>query len=199
MLKHKGSRRKNRFMRLKRKFYTRDALEVAPDLLSKTLVRKFSNNKVVKYKIIETEAYRGEEDKASHASKGKTPRTKVMYEKGGFVYVYLVYGMYWMLNVVTGSSGRPEAVLIRSLEGFSGPGKVGKILKLDKSFYGEDLSESKRIWVERSPKTGEFAVRRAKRVGVDYAGRWANKLWRFVLVAKPKNSVKVGKKPTNQV
>ena len=168
-------------MRLKRNFYTRKALEVAPNLLGKTLVRKFSN-KTIKYIITETEAYCGEEDLACHASKGKTPRTKVMYEKGGVVYVYLVYGMYWMLNIVMGKKDYPEAVLIRCLENVEGPGKVGKILKLDKSFYGEDLTKSRRIWVEEPAVKENFTIKKATRIGVDYAGKWANKPWRFILI-----------------
>lgn len=167
-------------MRLKSNFYIRNSLEVAPDLLGKILVRKFSN-KTVKYKITETEAYCGEEDLACHASKGKTPRTKVMYEKGGVIYVYLVYGMYWMLNIVAANKDQPEAVLIRSLEKFDGPGKVGKELKIDKSFYGEDLTTSKRLWVEEPAIKGKFKIKRAKRVGVDYAGKWADKPWRYIL------------------
>jgi DNA-3-methyladenine glycosylase len=170
-------------VRLKRNFYTSSALEVAPDLLGKLLVRKFST-KTVKYKITETEVYCGEEDLACHASKGKTSRTKVMYEKGGVVYVYLVYGMYWMLNIVTGKKDYPEAVLIRSLEGFDGPGKVGKELKIAKSFYGEDLTKSKRLWIEEPGVKKKITSKKAKRVGVDYAGKWANKPWRFIL-SKP--------------
>jgi len=170
-------------VRLKRNFYTRKALEVAPDLLGKLLVRKFST-KTINYKITETEAYCGEEDQASHAFKGKTPRTKVMYEEGGLVYTYLVYGMYWMLNIVTGKKDYPEAILIRSLERFDGPGKIGRELKIDKSFYGEDLTTSKRIWIEEPTVKEKFKILKAKRVGVDYAGKWANKPWRYIL-SKP--------------
>ena len=125
--------------RLRKSFYQRDVLDVAPELLGKIITRKFDNKTIQRFKITEVEAYRGAEDLACHASKGKTKRTAVMFEGGGLVYVYLIYGMYWMLNIVTGNKNEPAAVLIRGLENISGPGKVGKRLKLDKSFYSENL------------------------------------------------------------
>lgn len=152
-------------------------------MLGKILVRKFST-KTIKYKITETEAYCGEEDLACHASKGKTSRTKVMYKTGGVIYVYLVYGMHWMLNIVAANKDQPEAVLIRGLEKSDGPGKVGKELKIDKSFYGEDLTKSRRLWVEEPVVKEKFKIKKAKRIGVDYAGKWSNKPWRFIL-SKP--------------
>ena len=126
--------------RLKNSFFLRDVTKVAPDLLGKILVRRFKNGTTQKFVITETEAYRGGEDKACHANKGLTSRTKVMFEEGGLVYVYLIYGMYWMLNFVTGKPGDSSAVLIRGVEGVSGPGRVGRTLQLDKSFYGESSS-----------------------------------------------------------
>src|SRR6056297_4118175 len=119
-------------------FFQRDVLEVAPDLLGKMLVRRFDEHRMEKYLITEVEAYRGGADRACHANKGKTPRTEVMFREGGLVYVYLIYGIYWMLNIVTGEENDSSAVLIRGLEDISGPGRVGKALHLDKSFYGED-------------------------------------------------------------
>jgi DNA-3-methyladenine glycosylase len=166
-------------MRAPQSFFLRDVLEVAPALLGQVIVRQFDDGTIQRFVITETEAYRGEEDLACHASKGRTPRTEVMYWQGGHVYVYLIYGMYWMLNFVTSHEGHPHAVLIRGLEGISGPGKVGKALKLDKSFYGEELQTSSRLWVELVndeilPHTT------SPRVGVDYAGDyWANIHWRF--------------------
>ena len=91
--------------RLKRDFFSRDVLEVAPELLGKNLVRKVEGQ-IEKYLITEVEAYRGEKDLACHASKGRTPRTEIMYHNGGLVYVYLIYGMYWMLNIVTSVNAR---------------------------------------------------------------------------------------------
>ena len=165
--------------RLNKSFFERDVLKVAPDLLGKTLVRVFDNNTILKLRITEVEAYRGEEDLACHACRGRTARTEVMYHKGGVIYVYLVYGMYWMLNFVTGNANHPQAVLIRGLEGINGPGKITKKLQIDKSFYGENLTSSKRIWVEDSGEQVKYLT--DTRIGVDYAGEyWANKKWRFI-------------------
>nr|MQY80600.1 DNA-3-methyladenine glycosylase [Bacteroidota bacterium] len=110
--------------KLGKSFYNRDVLTVAPELLGKVLVRKFDNGIISRFVIEEVEAYRGKEDLACHASKGRTSRTEIMYHEGGKIYVYLVYGMYWMLNIVTGENSIPQAVLIRRIEGFSGPGKL---------------------------------------------------------------------------
>lgn len=165
--------------RLDDSFFVRDVLEVAPELIGKIVVREFSSGEIRRYLITETEAYNGEDDLACHASKGRTKRTEVMYHAGGRVYVYLIYGMYWLLNFVTSEEQYPAAVLIRGIEGFSGPGRVGRALMLDQSFYDENLNTSKRIWVEDDKQN--FNVSISKRIGVDYAGEWANKLWRFNL------------------
>ncbi len=166
--------------RLSSSFFRRDVLLVAPELLGKTIVRRFDSGEIKRYRIVETEAYRGEEDLACHASKGRTERTEVMYHSGGKVYVYLIYGMYWMLNFVTSEEGHPSAVLIRGIEGFSGPGRVGRELKLDKSFYGEVLQTSQQIWVEDGELVEDYLT--SPRIGVDYAGSsWAQKHWRFFI------------------
>lgn len=166
--------------RLPLNFFLRDVLEVAPSLLGKQLVRRFDDGRMVRYRITEVEAYRGTEDRACHASKGRTPRTEVMFQQGGAVYVYLIYGQYWLLNLVTGLDGDASAVLIRGVEGFSGPGRVGRELQLDRSFYGESLVDSSRIWVEDAEPVTDFKI--SKRIGVDYAGEeWAGKMWRFFL------------------
>jgi DNA-3-methyladenine glycosylase len=166
-------------MRASQSFFTRDVLEVAPALLGQTLVRRFDDGTLQRFIITETEAYRGEEDKACHASKGRTPRTEVMFGDGGHVYVYLIYGMYWMLNVVTSVSEHPQAVLIRGLEGVDGPGRVGKLLQLNKSFYGESLIESNRIWIELTAND-IVPHQTSPRVGIDYAGEyWAGVHWRY--------------------
>jgi len=164
--------------RLSLGFFYRDVLDVAPELLGKNLVRQFDDGRIVKYRITETEAYRGIEDRACHASKGRTARTEVMFQDGGTVYVYLIYGQYWMLNFVTGREVDASAVLIRGIDGFSGPGRVGRELLLDRSFYGENLITSPRIWVEDAAIIAE--IQTSKRIGIDYAGDdWAGKLWRF--------------------
>lgn len=168
--------------RLLRSFYTRnDALFIAENLIGKTLVRDFGGGRVIRSRIVETEAYFGKQDLASHASKGKTKRTQVMFDAGGLVYVYLIYGRYWLLNIVTGKKDSPQAVLIRGVEECSGPGRLGRWLELDKSFYGEDLNNSKRIWIESDNSVLQGKIEISPRIGVDYAGPvWKDKPWRFL-------------------
>lgn len=160
-------------------FFRRDVLNIAPDLLGKYLVVQQAK-KIFKYKINEVEAYRGEEDLACHANKGRTKRTEIMYHTGGHLYVYLIYGMYWMLNIVTGPENFPQAVLIRGIEGYNGPGKLTKNLNIDKSFQGENIVRSNRIWIENSTQIIDYNI--SPRIGIDYAGEiWKNKPWRFYL------------------
>ena len=166
-------------VRLLNNFYNRDVLELAPDLLGKKLVR-YINNEKFEYFITEVEAYRGTEDLACHSSKGRTTRTEAMYMEGGHIYMYLIYGMYWMFNIVAGPYGIPQAALIRSLQEINGPGRLSRELKLDKSFYGESLVSSDRIWLESGIKVNEIKI--GKRVGIDYSGEyWKNVEWRFFL------------------
>ena len=166
--------------RLKREFFIRDVLDVAPDLIGKNLVIKLHDGTIGRYKVTEVEAYRGSEDRACHAFKGRTPRTEIMFHEGGRLYIYLIYGMYWMLNVVTGEENDPQAVLIRGVENFPGPGKITKAFGIDRSFYGEDLVTSERIWFENNgfiPK-----IKNGRRIGIDYAGElWKSKPWRYYL------------------
>lgn len=165
-------------------FSENDAVTVAQNLLGKELIRRFQNGKTIRLKITETEAYLGSEDLACHASKGRTARTEILYDEGGKIYVYLIYGLYWMLNVVTGGPNDPQAVLIRGLETCTGPGRLGKLLQLDKSFYGENLETSSRIWINEAPTVERFQT--TPRIGIDYAGEiWKKKLWRFLY--NPKN------------
>jgi DNA-3-methyladenine glycosylase len=166
--------------RLPLDFFLRNVLDVAPALLGKLLVRQFDDGRIASYRITEVEAYRGTEDRACHASKGRTPRTEVMFRQGGTVYVYLIYGQYWLLNLVTGHEGDASAVLIRGVEGFPGPGRVGRELQLNRSFYGENLITSIRIWIEDAEPVTEF--KSSKRIGIEYSGdEWAGKLWRFYI------------------
>ncbi len=166
--------------RLHRSFYIRDVLDVAPELIGKILVVKTVNGMVRRFMITETEAYRGMEDLACHASKGKTSRTGVMFEQGGLLYVYFVYGMYWMLNIVAGEKENPQAALIRGIEDFNGPGKLTRELGIDRSFNGEDLTISDRIWVEDVAINPPF--KSGPRIGIDYAGDiWKHKPWRFCI------------------
>ena len=195
-------------MKLQRQFYTRDTLVVARDLLGKYLVRKIGRKKLVG-KIVETEAYIGPQDRAAHSYNGKiTKRNRAEYLEGGHIYIYLCYGIYWQFNITTSVTGKPECVLIRALEPIenlktqnsnlktktqksklfnknkniaNGPGKLCRWMKLDKSFYGEDLVKSKRIWIEEGERIKPSQVVKAKRIGIDYAGEWKDKLWRFYI------------------
>lgn len=165
--------------RLDRSFFERDVLKVAPDLLGKRLVLAGVKAYRSDYIITETEAYRGEADLACHARKGRTTRTEVMYGKGGMLYMYIIYGMYWMMNVVTGVRDQPQAVLFRGLSEFEGPGRLTKGLGLDESYKGEDLVNSKRIWIENMP--GKVAFSSTPRIGIDYAPEpWKSMPWRFI-------------------
>jgi DNA-3-methyladenine glycosylase len=252
-------------MRLQREFFLQPTLKVAQELLGKYLVRDYKG-KLIIGKIVETEAYIGPKDKASHAYAKKeqpkkeklkvikqnweriknylddpdkfikkilklknakvTKRNLAEYLKGGHIYIYLVYGNYYQLNITTYKEGYPECVLIRSLEpihglnGFGmdntdkkysyksvsdpyksakeylyksaldpyrsvsnpkGPGKLCQYLKLDSSFWGEDVCQSKRIWLMNGEKIEKNDIIKAKRIGIDYAGESANLLWRFYI------------------
>lgn len=165
--------------RLSRMYFYRDVLEVAQDLPGHFICRK-NKELIERFLITEVEAYRGEEDKACHASKGRTKRTEIMYHEGGLIYVYLVYGLHWMLNVVCGQVNKPQAVLIRGLKEINGPGRIAKHLKIDQSFYGEDIENSTRIWITNIKE--KHTIKCGRRIGIDYAGEeWANKKWRFFI------------------
>ena len=176
--------------KLKRGFYSRPTLEVAKNLLGKYIVRKIGKKELVG-KIIETEAYIGRQDRASHAFGNKrTPRNQAEFFIGGHIYIYLVYGMYWQMNLSTFQEGEPECVLIRALEPekgeislANGPGKLCRYLKLDKSFYGEDLTKSKRIWLEDSKNIIKPSdILATGRIGIDYAGPyWSRRKYRFLI------------------
>lgn len=166
--------------RLSHEFFTRDVLDVAPDMPGKILVSRNPSGEYSRQMITEVEAYRGEEDLACHAAKGRTARTEVLYHEGGLLYVYFIYGMYWMLNIVTGTSGIPQAVLIRGAGEFNGPGKLTRALGIDRSFYGEDLAVSDRIWIEDTGLKPEITT--SPRIGVDYSGEfWKTRPWRYFI------------------
>ena len=166
--------------RFDREFYRQDVLELAPRLLGQHLVRIDPDGNKSTYVISETEAYRGGEDLACHASRGLTPRTRVMFGDGGYLYMYLIYGMYWMMNVVSGPEGVPQAVLFRGLREVSGPGRLTRLLEVDQSFYGEDLVSSGRIWIEESGSIAAYSA--GPRIGIDYAGEpWKSKPWRYLM------------------
>jgi len=166
--------------RLGYNFYTRDVLAVAPEFPGKILVVRLPDGSFGRFQVTEVEAYKGEEDRACHAFRGRTARTEIMYHRGGYLYLFLIYGMYWMLNVVTGTEGEPQAVLIRGVQPYSGPGRLTKALGIDRTFYGEDLFSSERIWFEDAGLRP--VVKTSARIGIDYAGDyWKNKPWRFYL------------------
>jgi len=169
--------------KLKRNFFLRPVVEVARDILGKYIIVEGK-----KAKIIETEAYLGKKDRASHSFGGKiTPRNKIEYSIGGHIYIYLVYGMYWQINVTTGKEGYPECFLIRAVDAgddikkTNGPGKLCRYLNLDKSYYGEDVVKSRRIYFEKG-ENNSFKIISCPRIGIDYAGSyWAGRKLRFLI------------------
>ncbi len=165
---------------LEQAFFARPALTVARDLLGKVLVRERGGERIEGI-ITETEAYVGPHDLACHASKGMTPRTAVMFGPAGHWYVYFIYGIHWMLNVVTDTEGYPSAVLFRGVQQYSGPARLTKALAIDKSLNGLPASEGAGLWVEdRGLVVPRKRLQRTARIGVDYAGPWATKPYRFV-------------------
>ena len=167
-------------MKLEKKIYSMRATELAPYLLGKLLCRKV-DGRIIKARICETECYFGEEDTACHAHKGKTERTKTLYEEGGIAYVYLCYGIHSLLNVVSGERGFPEAVLIRGVEGAIGPGRASKLMQIGKELNGISLTDSDELWIEDDGYR-VHAVKTDRRVGIDYAdAEDRERKWRFIL------------------
>jgi DNA-3-methyladenine glycosylase len=175
-------------MILKYNFYNQNTLKVAKNLLGCFLIRKI-NGKTIKAMITETEAYMGEDDLASHASKGRTPRTELMYGKAGHAYVYMIYGMYYCLNVVTEKKDFPAAVLIRAVKidsvdykKINGPGKLCKFLKIDRKLNGWDITRGEKLWIKKpAQKAPKKFIKANKRIGIDYAKHCKEYLWRFML------------------
>ena len=172
---------------LSRVDFNRPTVTVARSLIGKYLVRSV-DGRVLAGKIVEVEAYVGPLDKACHASKGRTQRTEVMFGPAGVAYVYLIYGMYHCLNVVTEREEFPAAVLIRAVEIdgelIDGPGRLCRALQIDRSLNRADLTSGKSLWFEDrglSVRKGEVGT--YPRIGVYYAGEWAKKPWRFRLRA----------------
>jgi DNA-3-methyladenine glycosylase len=189
-------------VKLSREFYCRPTLEVAQNLLGKVLVRRLKGKNLAG-KIVETEAYVGPDDLACHASKGRTARTAIMFSEGGCAYVYMIYGFYYCLNAVTEAEDYPAAVLIRAMEPLdhidvmrrlrrnpdrdtniaSGPGKVCMAMGIDKALNGADLTGSG-LWIEdRGLEVG--TIEATRRIGVDYAGEYRDKPWRFCIQGNP--------------
>lgn len=166
-------------MKLGFSFFNRECLEAAEDLVGKVLVRKTDEGEI-KLRITETEAYLGESDTACHAHKGRTKRTEVMYGKAGTIYVYLCYGMHWLLNIVTGEEDDPQAVLIRACEGFEGPARLTKRLGITGEFNRKDITACEDFYIEDDGFNREVTT--LKRVGIGYASEEdQQKLWRFAM------------------
>lgn len=188
---------------LPRSFYARDTVDVAKQLLGKVLVRETPAGRL-SVRIVETEAYCGPHDKACHASRGRTERNGVMFGEPGHAYVYFIYGMYHCLNFVTERDGYPAAVLVRAgepLEGVeamqalrrkakkpvdltSGPGRLCMALGIDRALNGADVCRKGPLYVEDS-EDAVFEVVSSKRIGVDYAGEYRDKPWRFYIKGSP--------------
>jgi DNA-3-methyladenine glycosylase len=164
------------------KFWGRDSVKVAQDLLGKYLVRKVGQKEVAGM-ICEVEVYDGFHDRASHAWKGETKRTAVMFGRPGHIYAYLCYGIHTLLNIVTREHGYPAAILIRSVEGISGPGRVGKHFNIRTSLTGQPLGFASGLWVEdRGVSILPSQILRTPRIGVSYAGPiWIRKKLRFLI------------------
>jgi len=197
-------------LRLGEDFYKQDAVTVAENLVGKLLVRKLKGEKV-ECRIVETEAYAGPEDKASHAYQNKkTDRTEVMFNSGGCVYVYLIYGIHNCFNIVTNEKGKPEAVFVRAVEPLSGieiikekrdikskqveeftngPGKLSQALDINKELNGYDLVSGDEIYLKTDDNNPEYQVISGKRINIDYAEEYREKLWRFFIKGNPFVSV----------
>ncbi len=157
----------------------KDAPEAAEELIGKILVRRSPDGEILRVRITETEAYLGEEDTACHAHHGRTKRTEILYRPAGTIYVYLCYGVHWMLNLVTGDEGSPQAAMIRGVEGASGPGRVTKFLGIDGSFNGCTLGDALSL-EDDGYRPG---IARSGRIGIGYASPEDQaRLWRFTAI-----------------
>lgn len=172
--------------KLKRNFYDRPAITVAQDLLGKYLVRDCNGIQQIG-RIVEVEAYLGEQDLAAHSCRGLTPRNQVMFGPPGYAYVYLIYGMYHCMNVVTEQEGVASAVLLRALQPIQniqdrtqGPGLLCKAMQIDKRLNGHDLTSSD-FYLATPEDSPAVTIIKKPRIGVDYAKHWAKRLLRFYI------------------
>lgn len=171
-------------VKLPRDFYQRPTLRLARDLIGMHLVHRDGRQLRIG-RIVETEAYQGPRDLAAHSAGGRrTARTEVMFGPPGHAYIYFIYGVWHCLNVVSGAAGTPHAVLIRALEPVraleraSGPGLLCRAMGIDRALNGADLCGG-RLWLERPADFRAPRIARSTRIGIDYAGDWAHKPWRF--------------------
>ena len=160
-------------------FFDRSAEKVARDLIGCRLHWRDGDESESR-NITETEAYTGPDDLASHAARGRTKRNEAMFGPSGTFYVYFVYGMHWMLNVVTGPAGFPAAVLVRSVEGITGPGRLTKAMAISGCLNGKQANERTGVWFSEGPRSQQIQIMRSARIGVTYAGPvWSSKPYRF--------------------
>jgi DNA-3-methyladenine glycosylase len=177
--------------KIPRSFYAReDTLLVARELIGLHLVHDDGVSKRIG-RIVETEAYLGPEDQAAHSARGRTSRNEVMFGPPGHAYVYFIYGFWYCVNVVTSRKGVPHAVLLRALEPVAGitdktwgPGLLCRAMGIDRAMNGTDLC-AKRLWLERPREMAPVKIATGPRIGVDYAGQWAKRPWRFFDSASP--------------
>jgi DNA-3-methyladenine glycosylase len=188
---------------LPRAFYARQVLDVARDCVGKILVAESASGNVAG-RIVEAEAYRGPEDRAAHSWGGRrTARTEAMFGPPGHAYVFFVYGMHWHVNLVTGEAGQPHAVLLRAVEPLegaplmatrrgieesrkeltNGPGKLCQAFGIDRRHYGVDICQRGPLYLTDGPPPAR--ILRSPRIGIDYAGEWAARPWRFFDAASP--------------
>ena len=172
--------------KLPRAFYDRDTIIVAMELLGKYLVHVSRGVERIG-RIVEAEAYLGPHDLAAHSAKGRTERTKVMFGPPGHAYVYMIYGMYYCMNVVTEREGHASAVLLRAIEPVKnlkgrtqGPGLLCRAMRIDNRLNARDLA-GEDFYLATPAKTEPFSIIKKPRIGVDYAGRWARRLLRFYI------------------
>lgn len=182
---------------LSRPFFNQPTLQVAKELLGKIIVRRY-NGQILRARIVETEAYIGTDDSACHCAKGRTPRTEVMFGEAGHAYVYLVYGIHNMFNIVTETENFPSAVLIRAIEPLDGieqmrqlrgkhrqnlgkgPARLCQALAIDRNFNAWDLTRGDTLWLADAPPIPIAEIRTGKRIGIGYANSVdQNALWRF--------------------
>jgi len=168
---------------LKSNFFNRPTPQVAEDLLGKYLVRQLSSGEIIYKMITEVEVYDGFKDKASHASRGKTVRNTPMFGGSGYWYVYFTYGIYWVLNIVTREKDYPAAILIRGVEGISGPARVTKHFSINKELNNQKARRETGLWIEdRGVSIPKKKIKKTGRIGVNYAGPyWSKRRLRFLV------------------
>jgi DNA-3-methyladenine glycosylase len=185
--------RRRSVRKLPRSFYQRPAIDLARDLIGKILVHRLANGTTLRARIVETEAYVGEHDLACHASKGRTGRTEIMFGPAGHAYVYFIYGMHDMLNIVASTVGDAQAVLIRAAEpldgweaNLAGPGRLTRAMHITRrADNGLDLTGDKLFLLDADAAAPQPRIAVTKRVGVDYAGDWMHALLRFLDADSP--------------